>query len=110
MPARYVALLRGVNLFGPSTRVAMSDLRTLFEGLGFRDVRTLLNSGNVVFTISGKNGAPLGGRIEKALKSKLGLACSVTVLSADEVAAIVRDNPFADVATNSSHLLVVVPQ
>jgi uncharacterized protein (DUF1697 family) len=108
--ARYVALLRGVNNVGPATRVAMADLRAAFEGLGFRNVRTLLNSGNVVFSTRTKRHDPLRGRIEKALMSKLGLASSVTVLSADEVSAIVRENPFSDVATNPSHLLAVVPQ
>ena len=46
---RYVALFRGINV-GRAKRVAMADLRTLFEGLGYGDVRTLLNSGNVVFS------------------------------------------------------------
>lgn len=45
----YVALLRGINV-GRAKRVAMSDLRRLVAGLGHDDVRTLLNSGNVVFT------------------------------------------------------------
>ena len=44
-----VALLRGDNV-GRGKRVAMADLRAVVEGLGYRDVRTLLNSGNVVFT------------------------------------------------------------
>src|ERR1051326_2564509 len=106
---RQVALLRGINNAGKGTRVAMADLRTLFEGLGFRDVRTLLNSGNVVFSVpAGKRGDVLG-RIEKALAARLQLTSPVTVLSADDIAAAVRDNPFARVATNPSHLLVVVP-
>ncbi|HEY6168340.1 MAG TPA: DUF1697 domain-containing protein, partial [Verrucomicrobiae bacterium] len=45
---KQVALLRGINNAGKGARVAMADLRELFEGLGFRDVRTLVNSGNVV--------------------------------------------------------------
>lgn len=49
MTSRHVALLRGVNNIGMARRVSMADLRSLFESLGFRDVRTLLNSGNVVF-------------------------------------------------------------
>ncbi len=44
-----VALLRGDNV-GRGKRVAMADLRAVVKGLGYRDVRTLLNSGNVVFT------------------------------------------------------------
>lgn len=109
MPARYAALLRGVNNVGPGTRVAMADLRAVFEGLGFRDVRTLLNSGNVVFAAPAKGRGMLRGRIEKALRSELDLTCCVAVLAADEVTTIVRENPFAARATNPSHLLVVVP-
>jgi uncharacterized protein (DUF1697 family) len=49
MSATHVALLRGINV-GKAKRVAMADLRALLEELGYADVRTLLNSGNVVFT------------------------------------------------------------
>jgi uncharacterized protein (DUF1697 family) len=105
---RYVALLRGVNNVG-SRRVAMADLRALFEGLGFRDVRTLLNSGNIVFSAPAGVRGNAVARIEKALASKLQLTCSLAVLSADEIAAVVRENPLSRVATNPSHLLVVVP-
>ena len=47
--SRHVALLRGINV-GKAKRIAMADLKTLMERLGYREVRTLLNSGNVVFT------------------------------------------------------------
>lgn len=106
----YLALLRGVNNAGPSRRVAMADLRALFEGLGFRDVRTLLNSGSVVFSVPTKRHGDVRARIEKALASRLGLTCPVIVLSAHEIATAVRDNPLSHVATNPSHLLVLVPQ
>jgi len=86
----------------------MTELRALFEGLGFRDVRTLLNSGNVVFCATGRRES-LVAQIEKALAAKLRLTVPVTVLSAEEVAAAVRENPFTRVATNPSLLLVVVP-
>ena len=108
-PVRYLALLRGVNNVG-STRVAMADLRALFERLGFGDVRTLLNSGNVVFSVCGQGRAEALARIEKALASKLGLTSPVILLAANEVAAAVRDNPLSRVATNPSHLLVLVPR
>ena len=90
--------------------VAMADLRVLFEGLGFRDVRTLLNSGNVVFSVPTKGRGDVRTRIEQALTAQLGLTLPVAVLSADEVAAAVRDNPLAKVATNPAQLLVLVPQ
>ncbi|HLO00456.1 MAG TPA: DUF1697 domain-containing protein [Pyrinomonadaceae bacterium] len=107
--SKQVALLRGVNV-GTANRVAMADLRVLFEELGFRDVCTLLNSGNIVFSVPNNRRGDLLVRIEKALVAKLGLSSQVTVLSGDEVTAAVRDNPFADVATNPSSLLVVVPK
>jgi uncharacterized protein (DUF1697 family) len=106
--SRQVALLRGINNAGKSTRVAMSDLRVLFEELGFREVQTLLNSGNVVF--SARSGCSnSSARIQKALASKLKLTPRVIVLSADDIAATVHDNPFSRVATNPSHLLVIIP-
>ena len=48
-PRRYVALLRGINV-GRAKRVAMADLRALLAELGYRDPRSLLNSGNLVFS------------------------------------------------------------
>ena len=55
MAANHVALLRGINV-GTAKRVAMEDLRALMGGLGYGDVRTLLNSGNVVFSANGRSG------------------------------------------------------
>jgi uncharacterized protein (DUF1697 family) len=88
----------------------MADLRALFEALGFREVRTILNSGNVVFSVPAKRRGDLRGCIEGALASKLGFTCPVTILSAGEVAKAVRDNPLSRVATNPSRLLVLVPR
>ena len=107
--SRYLALLRGVNNIGRSKRVAMADLRMLFEGVGFTDVRTLGNSGSVVFTAPRGSRAALASRIGEALASKLGLTVSLILLSASEVAAAVRGNPLAKVAVNPSHLLFLVP-
>ena len=108
MTSRHVALLRGVNNIGMARRVSMADLRALFEELGFRDVRTLLKSGNVVFSAADNKPSSMRARIEKALASKLRLTVPAIVLSGSEVVAAVRNNPLAKVATNPSHLLVVV--
>ncbi len=110
MTLRYVALLRGVNNAGPSRRVAMADLRALFESLGFRDVRTLLNSGNVIFSAADQAPGEVLARVEKGLASRLGLTSPVTLLSGPEVAAAVRGNPFSDLSAEPSRLLVVVPR
>ncbi len=72
---RYVALFRGINV-GKAKRIAMADLRALLESLGYTDVKTLLNSGNAVFT--GRAGAPdkHAARIRAAVAKKLGVDAS----------------------------------
>ena len=102
----HVALIRGINV-GRAKRVAMADLRAIVEKLGYEDVRTLLNSGNVVFRAAKGTGAAAG--IERAMKAKLGVSAQVVVLGAADLAAIVKENPLAKVATNPSRLMVAVP-
>jgi uncharacterized protein (DUF1697 family) len=100
-----VALIRGINV-GRAKRVAMADLRALVEDLGYADARTLLNSGNIVFTAPGATASDAAARIETALVSRLGLSARVTVLSNAELANVVRENPFLKVADNPSRLQV----
>jgi uncharacterized protein (DUF1697 family) len=103
----YVALLRGINV-GNAKRVAMADLRALVEKLGYRDVRTLLNSGNIVFNGPSASPEDAAARIEAALAKRLGVSARVTVLTAAELAAAAADNPLLGVAANPSRLLVAV--
>jgi len=107
MAGRQVALLRGINV-GRAKRVAMADLRALVEGLGYGDVRTLLNSGNVVFTNPRGTPREAAARIEAALVARLGVSSRVTALSAEELAAAVAENPLLEVAVDHSRLLVAV--
>ncbi|HXI02538.1 MAG TPA: DUF1697 domain-containing protein [Candidatus Saccharimonadales bacterium] len=107
--ARYVALLRGVNNIGASKRVAMADLQALFEELGFRDVRTLLNSGNVVFSARRTASHGILARIRTGLARGLSLQASVILLSSREVTSVITGNPFHGPSVNPSALLVVVP-
>lgn len=104
---RHVALLRGINV-GRAKRVAMADLRVLVAALGYQDVRTLLNSGNIVFTAPGRLHGDPAVRIEQAIASRLGVSARVTVLTAAEVAAAISDNPLGSIAENPSRLLVYV--
>jgi uncharacterized protein (DUF1697 family) len=105
--SRYVALLRGINV-GRAKRIAMADLRALMEGLGFLNVRTLLNSGNVVFDAPGSGREGIAGKIEKAMTESLGVSARVLVITAAELDAIVAANPLLDVATDPARLLVGV--
>ena len=104
---RRVALLRGINV-GTAKRIAMADLRQLVERLGYQEVRTLLNSGNVVFTVPGKAAADPGPRIERTIRDRLGITTRVTVLTGRELGAAVGRNPLRAVAHDPSRLLVVV--
>lgn len=105
MTGRLVALLRGINV-GRARRVAMADLRSLVSGLGYRDVATVLNSGNVVFTAPGVAPGDAAAAIEGALVAILGVRARVTVLTAADLADAVRDNPLVAVAADPSRLLL----
>jgi uncharacterized protein (DUF1697 family) len=105
--ATHVALLRGINV-GRAKRIAMADLRALVEKLGYRDVRTLLNSGNVVFSAAGSRTADPAPRIEKAIASTLGVTSRVTVLTVAELADAVDANPLLKIAKDPSRLLLAI--
>jgi uncharacterized protein (DUF1697 family) len=84
----------------------MAEFRAIVAGLGYRDVRTLLNSGNVLFQEPrGVRGDP-ASRIEQALLARLGLVSRVLVLTASQLAQVVKENSLATVADNPSRLMV----
>lgn len=101
----YIALLRGINV-GKAKRIAMADLRALLAGLGYTDVATLLNSGNVVFKAGKGTPKKLAAHISAAIASQLGIEVPVIVVSAKDFALIAKDNPFAASATDPSRLLI----
>jgi len=103
---RYIALLRGVNV-GRAKRIAMADLRALVEGLGYSAVRSLLNSGNLVFEAGSKTdvtAAGIAAAIEEALVLRLGVAARVFVLERAELADVIDDNPLLEMADDHSRL------
>jgi uncharacterized protein (DUF1697 family) len=104
---RCIALLRGINV-GRAKRIAMADLRQLVGDLGCTDVRTLLNSGNVVFSAPPRARAGIAARIQDAMVVKLGVAARVTVLGSDELDRIIAANPLLAVASDPARLLVSV--
>jgi len=104
----FVALLRGINV-GKAKRVSMEDLRAVLAGLGHSDVRTLLNSGNVVFSSASALPKDAASRVQKAVAEKTGVSSRVTIVSAEALSAIVEECPLGKVATNPSLLVVWVP-
>jgi uncharacterized protein (DUF1697 family) len=95
MPTQ-IALLRGINL-GPNRRIAMGELRELLTGHGYGDVRTLLQSGNVVLTTR-LGPEKLARTLERQIAEGLGVDPAVIVRSRDELAAVIDRNPLRDVA------------
>ena len=92
MPS-YVAMLRGINVSG-SKPVKMEALRASFEALGFKDVRTYVQSGNVVFEAKERTAAPLAPKIVARIKRDFGFDVPVLVLGAAELRKAVDENPF----------------
>jgi uncharacterized protein (DUF1697 family) len=101
----HVALIRGINV-GTAKRVAMADLRALMEKLGCRNVRTLLNSGNVVFDAGREAASDLAARIEGGMAASLKLSARVIVLTGADFATVVEENPLSGMADNPSRLFV----
>jgi uncharacterized protein (DUF1697 family) len=93
--ASHVALLRGINL-GGRNKIAMADLRKVVTSLGHTGVTTYIQSGNVLFTAAGRGNAELAGELESAIVETFGIASSVVVLTRDELAQVLRDNPYQD--------------
>lgn len=90
---RSIALLRGINV-GKTKRMAMADLREALSELGYDDVQTLLQSGNVVFSTKVKADVA-EKQIAEAIATHFGFDVSVLVRTAPELAKVVEENPFA---------------
>jgi uncharacterized protein (DUF1697 family) len=93
--ASHVALLRGINL-GGRNKIAMADLREVVTSLGHTGVTTYIQSGNVLFTAADAGNAALASQLEAAIAEAFGVASSVVVLTRDELAQVLRDNPYPD--------------
>jgi uncharacterized protein (DUF1697 family) len=88
----YVALLRGVNV-GGTGKVAMPQLKAVFEAIGMSSVRTYINSGNVIFTTDAADNARLTKVIEDAIEQRFGFAVRVLVRDVDEIRSVVEALP-----------------
>lgn len=91
---------------GRAKRIAMSDLRKTVERLGNDRVRTLLNSGNVVFEAKRPRVAELAHSIETGIASAFGVSAGVVVVAASDLIAIIDENPLRTVATDPARYMV----
>jgi len=102
----FVSMLRAVNV-GGSSRIKMSALQELYESLGFADVRTLLQSGNVLFRSALKDRKQLVKRIQQEIERKLELQIEVLVRTLAEIESIVERGPVLSPRADMSKLLVM---
>jgi len=93
--AKYVAFLRAINVGGNHV-VKMDHLRGLFESLGFKNVATVIASGNVIFDSPAKSATALEKKIESHLQASLGYEVVTFVRSKSELKSIAEYRPFAD--------------
>lgn len=89
---KYIAFLRGINISGKN-KIVMSDLKTEFEQLGFSDVTTYLNSGNVCFSAENENITEIKRAIETMINDKFKLDILVHVVSKQDLSDILDNAP-----------------
>lgn len=90
---KYVAFLRGINVVGKN-KIEMNRLREMFDALGFENVKTYINSGNVIFETRKTDDKKLSEKIEKAIEKELALNIKTMVRSVAEIEEIIENNPF----------------
>lgn len=107
---RYLALLRGINV-GGNTLIKMPELKACFEKLGFDNVRTYINSGNVIFASDEMDKLKLAQKIESAITKTFVHTVRVVVFSHDEWRAVVENAPkqWGNDELYSHNLLVLLP-
>lgn len=90
---RYVALLRGINV-GGNTMIKMAELKAVFEQLGFENVVSYINSGNLAFDCKKEGEEKLVSKLEKAIEDKFGKSVAVMVREQKDIVQVCAGNPF----------------
>ena len=90
---KYVAFFRGINV-GKKNLIKMADLKDFFIELGFKNPKTYLRSGNVIFESENKDKKSIAKDIENNLKVNFDISVPILVKNTDEIAKIIEDNPF----------------
>lgn len=109
----YVALLRGLNV-GAHNRIGMKDLAAVFQAAGCAEVETYIQSGNVLFEAKAPLASKVPGLVSAALREDFDVASPVVLREAQELAAVVKNNPFLrrgeDVSTLHVGFLATTPE
>jgi uncharacterized protein (DUF1697 family) len=103
---KYVALLRGINV-GGNKLIKMADLSRIFASLGLKNVKTYIQSGNVLFESAKSDPVALTEHIEKGLRAAVGFEVPVVLRTVAEIEAIAKLNPFSKVKADADAKLYV---
>lgn len=103
----YIALLRGINVSG-HYKIKMAELKQLFINLGFNNIITYIQSGNVIFESSEKNNSKIEEQIVEQVKNEFGHTIKVLVITKDNLRNIFTSNPFLKDETIDTKALYVI--
>ena len=101
----YIALLRGINVSGQK-KIKMADLRTHLSELGYGNLQTYIQSGNIVFSSAEEDAAVLEGQIHEKIKEKYGFEVPVLVLQPEDFTAVLDRNPMQEERHDRKRLYV----
>jgi uncharacterized protein (DUF1697 family) len=104
---KYISVLRGINVSGHK-KIKMADLKILYESLGFNNIVTYIQSGNVLFDSDKTDSDLLKSTIEKAIESQYDFFVPVIIRTEDDFAELIRINPFSpnDIQEEGTKVLV----
>lgn len=102
----YIALLRGINV-GGHKKVSMADLRALLSKHGFQDVKTYIQSGNVVFRSEVADNRNIASKISQAILDHFGFDVSIIIKTRDEIQLIMDDCPFPSEKKENSYFTML---
>lgn len=102
---KYIALLRGINV-GGHNKIKMNELREMFSSIGYKNVQSYINSGNIIFDARKTNCEKLVEKIEKAIEKSFELKITVAVRESAEIVRLVKENPFKNQLSDDRTLFV----
>lgn len=105
----YLALFRGINI-GGHNKVAMKELVSLLEEVGCSNIRTYIQSGNVIFDTSSRSRSKLSQEISHSMMKRFGFAPKVMLLTAAELQDVIAHNPFPSTEGKALHALFLDAQ
>lgn len=103
----YLSILRGINV-GGRNKIKMADLRGLYEKIGFSNVQTYIQSGNVIFDSPKQSKQKLASQILSEIEKSYGFKISILIREAKDLKQIIEENPFPQAAENEKNRLFVV--